>query len=75
MSRSLSSPGERFGAVPVTFQPGEGLEDVAVPIQPGRGLRAVPVTLQPRRGFGGCPGPFPAPESVLWLSWSPSSPG
>lgn len=51
MSRSLSSPGERFGAVPVTFQPGEGSEDVAVPIQPGRGVE-------------GCPGLSPAPERI-----------
>lgn len=56
----LSAPERGLGTVPVPFQPGEGLQDVAV-------------TLQPRRGFVGvaCLGPFPAPESVLWLIRSP----
>lgn len=74
-------PGGGLAAVPVPLRPREALGDVPVPITPGRGSGLSQSPSSPgedlggwRWGFGGCPGPFPAPESALWLSLSPSSP-
>lgn len=88
MSRSFSSPGERFVAVPVPFKPGmiwrlsRSFSSMGAvggccgsrPRSPEEGRGAVTVPFQPREDLGAVPVPFQPRSPFPTLPCQPGAP-